>query len=240
MKNKSKQQPSDRPPGRANPRISINKLGEYLTANAPRRRKIITEQKYPPEVFITGIYNDAFDPIVNFFTRDDLDPEGLHRAIQHLSQKPTFNDHQTSTLQNNIRALQQLLKTVDDLPFEGLTFRAGKERADLLTIGRVSVSVRPELEIVAPQRRGGTKYGLLKLYLGKTHPLDDESGKLIATTVHQYAEQRFGGAASVDQRRCYVLDVFQRRLFVAPKGVIVCRQEIQAACEEIADRWASL
>lgn len=225
---------------RANPRISINKLGEYLTATPARRKSIIKDQKYPPEIFITGKYNDAFDPIIDFFVRDALNPEGLHRAVGALSSRPTRNDPEAADLKNNILALQRLIKTADTVPFAGLTFRAAKQQGALLTIGKVAVSIRPELEIVAPQRGGGTKYGLLKLYLGKTHPLNEESGQLIATTVHQFAETHFGSPENVDRKRCYVLDVFQGKLFIAPVSYTKRRSDIEAACEEIAARWPTL
>ena len=225
---------------RANPRISINKLGEYLTAKPARRKSIIKDQKYPPEVFITGKYNDAFESIVNFFTLGALQPEVLHRAISRLSVNPTANAPQAADLKNNILALQHLIKTAGTLPFTGLTFRAAKQQGALLTIGKVVVSVRPELEIIAPQRGGGTKYGLLKLYLGKTHPLNEESASLIATTVHQFAEKHFGTPENVDLKRCYVLDVFQGKLFTAPQSYTKRRSDIAAACEEIAARWPTL
>jgi hypothetical protein len=237
---KNKYPQSVPPQGRVSPRISINKLGEYLTATPARRRSIIKDQKYPPEIFVTGKYNDAFDHIIDFFVRDALDPEGLHRAVAVLSSRPTRSDPEAADLKNNILALQRLIKTADSLPFADLTFRAAKQQGALLTIGKVAVSIRPELEIVAPQRGGGTKYGLLKLYLGKTHPLNEDSGQLIATTVHQFAEQHFGSPDDVDRKRCYVLDVFQGKLFVAPASYTKRRSDIEAACEEIAARWPTL
>ena len=238
--NRTKHPQSDPPQGRVNPRISINKLGEYLVASPARRKSIIKDQKYPPEIFITGKYNDAFDSIIHFFVRDALNPEGLHRAVNALSSRPIRNKPEACALKNNIQALQRLIKTADSLPFGGLTFRAAKSQGALLTIGKVAVSVRPELEIVAPQRGGGTKYGLLKLYLGKTHPLNDDSGQLIATTVHQFAENHFGGPENVDRKRCCVLDVFQGKLFTAPASNTKRRSDIEAACEEIAARWPTL
>lgn len=236
---KHKQNQSGPTKVRANPRISINKLGEYLTATPARRKSIIKDQKYP-SVFITSKYDDATESIVRFFVRDALNPEGLHRAVSVLSSRPTRSDPEAADLKNNILALQRLIKTADTLPFAGLTFRAAKQQGALLTIGKVAVSIRPELEIVAPQRGGGTKYGLLKLYLGKTHPLNEESGQLIATTVHQFAETHFGSSENVDRKRCFVLDVFQGKLFIAPASYTKRRSDIEAACEEIAARWPTL
>lgn len=240
MNNQNKKTNSGSTKVRPNPRFSLNKLGEYLTATPARRKSIIKDQKYPPEIYITGKYNDAFDSIVNFFTLGELEPEVLHRAVSRLSAKPTANNPQAADLKNNILALQRLIQTAGTLPFTGVTFRAAKHQGALLNIGKVSISVRPELEIVAPQRGGGTKYGLLKLYLGKTHPLHEESGNLIATTVHQFAEKHFGSSENVDRKRCYVLDVFQGRLFMAPQSYTKRRSDIEAACEEIAARWPTL
>lgn len=53
--------------GRPSPRISATKLGEYLTATASRRRKIVEDQKYPPP-FQVARYTEAEKAIVEFLT----------------------------------------------------------------------------------------------------------------------------------------------------------------------------
>lgn len=52
---------------RERPRISVNKLGEYLTEpNPSRRRRILLDQKEPKD-FILPYYDPARDAILRFF-----------------------------------------------------------------------------------------------------------------------------------------------------------------------------
>ena len=225
---------------RANPRISINKLGEYLaTRSAARRRTILHDQKYP-RTEIVAPYNHAKSAIKRFLADPKHDAEALHRAISKIELEPALKPQQKTKKKNNVAAIMKVLSFWPQSELRPLTIRAARPNSNYLTIGEVPVSVSPELEIIAPQRGGGTKYGLLKLYLGKTHPLNEESGQLIATTVHQFAEKHFGSSENVDRKRCYVLDVFQGKLFAAPASYTKRRSDIEAACEEIAARWPTL
>ena len=45
------------------PRISVNKLGEYMTATPLRRRRIVLDQKRP-KTFIFARYREPQDAIV--------------------------------------------------------------------------------------------------------------------------------------------------------------------------------
>jgi hypothetical protein len=142
--------------------------------------------------------------------------------------------------QVNSQALDHLLKTAPSLPLNGITFRKAPQSTKPLLIVGVEVSIRPELELVVTKKGGAVHYGLLKLYLSKSHPLTDEAGNYVATLVHSYASHRFTGPKSVDRKHCFVFDVFQEKLFVAPVNHTRRRKDINAACEEIASRWPSL
>lgn len=61
---------------RAVPRISLNKLGEYMNASASRRKRIIAEQR-EPKTFIVARYTDAMDVICDYFQDDSRDDEIL-------------------------------------------------------------------------------------------------------------------------------------------------------------------
>jgi hypothetical protein len=224
---------------RSSPRISVNKLGEYITSSPIRRRTILRNQKYPSEIIITR-YNDCVDPIINFFADPVHDPGRLHRAIEEIRVQPALNDNQVTTRRVNIEALTRLLEAHELLTGNGLAFRRLPDQAPHLKIADVEVSVRPELEIVRTDRQGAIRYGLLKLYLKKSHPLEEDTAKYIATTLHQYAELNYGPAEAVDPPCCLVLDIFAKRTHSAPRNYRNRRGDIVAACEEIGSRWSTL
>ena len=225
---------------RLTPRVSINKLAEYLGSNKPlRRRAILMEQKFPAD-YITTRYKEALDLIVDFFVDADHDDEPIHQAIKRIQARPALNANQLTTRNVNIQVLKHLLKSKDKLPLANYVFRRASEQSALLRIGGVDISVRPELEIVATERGGTVSYGLLKLYLGKTYPLDETTAAYVATTVHQYGETHLVPPSSVCQKHCYVFDVFQERIYAAPKNFKQRRGDVEADCEEISAQWSSL
>jgi hypothetical protein len=114
------------------------------------------------------------------------------------------------------------------------------DRPSGFLVAGVDISVRPEFEIVVPHSGETIRYGYLKLYIGKTHPISEESGKYAATTVHHFAALRHEMEQAVDRKRCCLLDVFRERLHEAPKGFQLRRRQIEAACREIASQWRIL
>ncbi|MEI8234152.1 MAG: hypothetical protein WCH57_05645 [Verrucomicrobiota bacterium] len=225
---------------RTTPRVSINKLAEYLGSSKPlRRRTILMEQKFPQE-FVTARYKEAFDAIVDFFVDPNHDEDRIHRVIERIQARPAHNENQITTKKVNVQALKHFLKALPKLPLGSYTFRRASEKTALLNVAGVDISVRPELELVVNERGGGVSYGLLKLYVGKTYPLDDDIAAYVGTTVHQYGESHFPAPSNVSYKHCYVLDVFRERIYSAPKSFVKRRRDIEAACAEIEAQWANL
>jgi len=48
------------------PKVSANKLGEYMSASPSRRNEIVKNQKYPKGYVVTR-YNDARRAIIDYF-----------------------------------------------------------------------------------------------------------------------------------------------------------------------------
>lgn len=228
------------PPTRLRPRISVSKLGEYVgSRSAARRKTILVDQKYP-KPFKTAIYNECFDPLLGFFVDASHNLAAVQAAISVIRGRAVVSEADEMRRQVNSQALDHLLNTAPKLPLNGITFRKTADTAKPMLIAGVEVSIRPELELVVTIKGGEVRYGLLKLYLSKSHPLADDAGNYVATLVHSHANQRFTGPKSVDRKHCYVLDVFQEKLFVAPVNHTQRRKDIHAACEEIASRWSAL
>jgi hypothetical protein len=217
---------------RRDPRISINKLGEYLTATPSRRRKIIRDQRFPPP-FQVARYADAERAIVQY-VRSDGDDRVLVAALDQL----TGRQPNTPWERNQIDLCQEAIVAfleIDDLDVSSfeLIEPCGPPT---LTFANVSVSVLPNLDLASSKARRGA----LKLYFAKTHPLDDAAAEYICAVTHRHAEERNGGAGTADHRSVFVVDVFARRVFDCPKATTRRLRDVEAACEEIAAGWASL
>lgn len=222
---------SDRP----GPRISVNKLGEYMIAPPLRRRRIVADQKRPREFIVTR-YRDAVGAMVEFLVAGGSNDRIITRAIAELEAKPVSTDFQSQDRDLSIEALESFLDTADQLDLNGLTMRAGDSDAKPLLIGGVSVSVRPEIVVTGQNRNGGT-VGSIKLYLSKSFPLNETAGAYIGAGLTRFTDEYLAGSATADYRLCSVVDVFGQQVFTAPRAVQRRQNDIEAACEEIALLW---
>ena len=223
---------------RQDPRLSINKLGEYLTCSASRRRRILEDAKRPKD-FIAPRYNDFYAIAPQYLASNPLDDGIITAAIAEIQgrQPGTEWDEQNKTL--NVDLLGNLIDIPDLLPFEGLTMTALPTSQRDLEISGVTVSVRPEI-LITGTYRGRDVIGALKLYLPKTYPLDQETADYIATTVHQHLATHPPRNGDIDFRLCFVADIPSRAVFAAPRSFTRRRSDIEAACEEIEARWPTI
>lgn len=220
---------------RPGPRISVNKLGEYMIASPARRRRIVADQKRPREFIVTR-YRDAVGAMVEFLAAGGRDDRIITRAIAELEAKPVSTDFQSQDRDLSIEALESFLDTTDQLDLSGLTVRAGDSDAPALLISRVSVSVRPEI-VVTGQNRNGGAIGCVKLYLSKSFPLNETGATYIGAVLTRFTEEYLAADAMPDYRLCNVVDVFGQQVFTAPRAVQRRQADIEAACEEIALLW---
>jgi hypothetical protein len=224
---------------RETPRISVNKLGEYMTATPSRRRRIIEDQKRPRD-YIVPRYTEAQDVIVAYLTAGTHVNGSLLEAIERLGNSPAASEWDEQRRNLCAEAIQSFLDLVDDLDLDGLDLRAGNNGQSRLLIAGVEVSIRPELTIIRAGASRNPASGAFKLYFSKTNPLGEESGAYVGTMVHHFVDEYPMGCEPADHRLCRVIDVFARRVYAAPRSFIRRRSEIQAACMEIARAWPDL
>lgn len=222
---------------RTQPRISVNKLGEYISAAPARRRRIVIDQKRPRD-FIVPRYGAAVEKIVAYLSRRSSERD-LLQAIDDLEDNCAGTEWQAQTNQLCAEAIGCFLDCVDLLELDGISLKVPSDAQAYLKIGGITVSVRPELAMEGRLSRGAKSRGFLKLYFSKTYPLDEQSGTAVATVLRQYAEEVIS-AAEVDNRLCVVVDVFAGKLFAAPKAYKRRMRDIEAACEEISRAWPML
>ncbi len=225
------------PAPRLNPRLSANKLGEYLTAKPLRQLSILKSQKFP-EDFMGPRYQEATNAIVDFLLDPNRNMRPVRRLITELRSRPGATDQETARYVNNAEALEAFLAAYPELPLSALVCRRLSVPAETLLIRGVEVSVRPELEILT-QTRSGQKIGSFKLHFPKSHELTPAAGDYIATLIQQHAELTHG-KVHVSGDHCMVLDVMRGNLFTAPKSFIQRRKDLAAACQMISGIWPTL
>lgn len=224
---------------RMSPRISTNKLAEYMRATPSRRRKIIEQQKNPPTYMVTW-YADAQSAITKFILGGCADESILKNEINRLNGLTTQNETEETRNKTNVDALAAFLNWYEQLDLKGYELTAGPNSQPKLVCSGVEVSVRPEVFIRGTETRNGEFVGCIKLYFSKDSKLDDESGSYVGALLHQYSCRHLASGRKVKQKACITIDVFGQQAFVAPKAIVKRSADIDAACKEIEVIWPTL
>lgn len=223
---------------RQTPRFSINKLVDYLTANAAKRRRIIEAQKRPV-TFRLNWYESAQNTICNFLLDQDRDESIISSEIEKLYSAIPENDQDESKNITNAEALESFLEAYEKIDFNGLVLQRESNQCPKLRCGATDISVRPEI-IAAGNYRNLPIVGGLKLYFSKDNRLDDNSSKYITAVLFKYLEDHRSSKGSPNRSFTLVMDVFGGVVYNAPISRSRRFKDIDAACEEIALWWPTL
>lgn len=219
------------------PRISLNKLGEYMTAPTPSRRKRIVSDQQAPQPFIAARYRDAREAIVDFVVSGMSDRAGLLSVATRLRQSREGSEFAINDRIASADAIESFIEAVGDIDLRDcIAVSVPSTASQGMTISGVYVSVRPDIYL--RNWVTGEIEGALKLHFPKSSPLTSAGAEYVATAMRVYMELEKGNS-HVDHQKCYVVDVPTSSVTVAPKAHVRKMKDIEAACEEIAIRWIS-
>lgn len=223
---------------RIEPRISSNKLGQYITSKPRRQHTILYEQKFPSD-YITAYYKDAQESISLFVAKGMEDASVLDKRIRLLEQKKPETVWQGRQIVSNIDAIEAFMNIADQVQLFDFTPEIGDFRAQKLNVNGVSVSIRPEI-ILSGKKRGMPAVGGIKLHFIKSHPLDEESAGYVSAITQMYLGTHMAERGKVDGRLCSVIDLSAGRVFAGVTSLKVRQKEIEAACEQIRHLWPTI
>lgn len=216
------------------PRISLNKLGEYLQATPTRRKSIVRDQKKPPGAGIVTRYGPVTVALREYFKIGDKDL--LTDTIGKLMTDQSGSDWQREDRQLSARALERVVEMLDQVDLTGAKVVPFPSKAEsALLVGGVKVSVRPDFLVVLGDDPN-VAIGALKLSHNKQNALDKLGCEYIAIMLARFVAQTFPNAR-VNLKRCLSLATPLKVVATAPKSYKAKSEAIDAACEEIAGRW---
>lgn len=222
------------------PRISVNKLGEYLVQpDSARRRKIVYDQKHPSK-HVVPQYQGAKDAITEALTKDGLSPVNFLGHATRLASDSSGTPKAVSNRQNDAAAIEAFVSLLPELPI-GATFSMGPTQPPHLSVQQVSVSVRPEI-LIYMERAGVPAVGAIKLHFPKAEEraLGAKGSEFVAVMLHQWLTLHGPKNRRIVPQLCLSIDVFRKTVHCAPTAQQRRMERIEAACEEIAARWPQL
>lgn len=216
-------------------RISLNKLGEYMTARGGRRRRIILDQQLP-QTYLTSRYAKARSAICSYLK--DGDAEALIATQQALSSSREGTEHQIEVRMNCAEAIDAFARLDRHLGLGNeAEFYSAPSKPHHLEIGGVDISVAPDV-LVRVTRRGREQWGAVKLYFAKgaDYQLQEDGARFVATLLHEWCSGTRDGESARPSFSLSV-DVFRGRVVAAPTARTRRLEDIEASCEEIARAW---
>ncbi len=227
---------------RKQPRISVNKLGEYLVATPARRKRIIHDAKFP-STFMVARYKVAENAIADWICTGGTDELLLAQAMAVLRSGEPASSFARSRRDCCVSAIANAaqLRRALQLPTGHVTY-VRTNSAVSLPLGELSVSIRPEILIYTcpgeTNQGGGRRLGGIKLYFSKQHPFSRQSADYITTLLYQGLLIRSAkDLLLLDHNQIKLVDIFAGEVFTLPKAHKQRLREVTAACEEISERW---
>lgn len=225
-------------PEEKTPKISANKLGEYMVATPARRKGIIKDQKRPSPA-ISARYRHAEAPLVEFLSTGNID--ALHSAAGKLRATGGGSVWAQGDREATADALEALGRLAPKLLLPELTYKQPTSRSQKLMIGGLPVSVQPDM-LVFSEAKGKRQVGALKFHYIKNEEssLTSKGAQYVATLLHQWL-LTFGPAGFVPTPALSKsVDVFRGNIEAAPASQSRRLSDLEAACEEITVRWPTL
>lgn len=227
-------------PAQRSPRISANKLGEYLASISPiRRLRILEEQKFPTP-YIVSRYTEAQRAIAQYLADNTRDENILYRAQQLIGRANPRSEFDKSRRTSCIEAIDNFRAMCGRLDFGDMTPVLAGEQAPKLNIEDVNISVRPEVLLIGQNTNGTKNVGAIKFYFSKSKRLTIDAGQYITTLIPWYLEEHFSELGTPDRRYCWLLEIPNKTKHIAPINYKNLRRSIRFGCQEISGRWENI
>ncbi|MES4993876.1 hypothetical protein ABVB70_26650 [Agrobacterium radiobacter] len=225
-----------------NPSISVNKLAEYIVCKAARKRKILSDRKYPDPEFNPGIFHrEAAEAISLYLAEGAVDPSPLTKQQAHLNQIKTDKVGTARRISANVDALERFSEMLDNIDMDGLEPKLGPHNPPKLTFHNVDISVRPEIIIRGTGPKGKKYVGGWKLHFSKTHPHTKESADYVSAVLQEFCKLHVAADDEiVHPLYCKVIDVASGTVFDGVKSTTALMKDVAAECQNMKGIWDTI
>lgn len=213
------------------PRISVNKLAEFITAKAPRQRQILRDQKYPQD-YKGMYYREASDAVSQCIASNLENTAVIQRTIALLEQQSPEKIGTQRRIASNVDALETFETMLDDINLLEATPNLGQHSQPRLKIHNVDVSVRPEIILTGEGKKKTPLIGALKLHFSRNFALDEDAGGFVSAILQEYSKTYLIGNAEPYGPYCMVIDIGSKHVWPGVKSTANRMKEIAANCRK--------
>lgn len=221
------------------PRISVNKLCEFMTAKAARQRQILRDQKYPTD--FKGVYYKEATEAISVAVASNLENlKPVEDSIKILGQMTPDKIGTQRRIAANLDALETFLLMLDAIDLRGIETRLGDQSPPRLMIHGVEISVRPEVVLTATGKSNAPLVGALKLHLPRTFHLNEDSAGYVSAILQEWCKTHLADEGAVNGSMCPVIDVGSMAVYPGVKATTARMKDVDAICQNITALWPTI
>jgi hypothetical protein len=222
------------------PRISVNKLAEFMEAKGARQRQILRDQKYPTDY--KGMYHkEAAEAIALSIASNLEDLSPIDRAVALLEQARPQKIGTQRRVAANLDALETFRLMLDevDQKIKEIKLVLGEQSPPRLQIHAVDISVRPEI-ILRSGGKSGSLCGALKLHFPRTFPLSEAAAGNVSAVLQEWCKTNMHDEGRVSGPLCFVIDIGSQRVYPGAKATTARMKDVEANCQNISALWPTI
>lgn len=220
------------------PRISVNKLAEYMGAKGGRQRQILRDQKFPTD-YKGMYYREAAEAISKCIVSNLEDTACLDKALAVLGQMSPEKIGTQRRINCNMDAIETFQSMLDLVDLQSATPTYGEHAPEKLQIQNVEISVRPEIILKGKGKSGKTLVGCLKLHFPRTHPLEDDGAGYVSALLQEYCKTHLHDDEAYGPY-CFVIDVGAKTVHPGVKATSLRMKDVVNDCRNIAALWPTI
>lgn len=225
--------------GIPDPKISINKLAEYIVSKGKRQRQILSDQKFPSE-YKGMYYREAAESIAMCLSSNLEDLSSLERQKRILEQITADKIGTQRRIASNIDAIETFETMLDSIDLMGAELELGAHQAEPMMYSGVRVSVRPEIVLRGTGKGGRKLLGAAKLHFPRTFSLTEESAGYVSSVLQEYCKARLIDDEEVYGPYCFVIDVGSGTIYPGVKSTVARLNDVTSECRNIAGLWGTI
>lgn len=221
------------------PRISVNKLAEYIVSKGNRQRQILRDQKFPQDY--KGMYYKEAGEAISLCIASNLeDQSSLERALLILNQRTPEKIGTARRISANIDAIETFMSMLDQVDLMGAKAILGNNSAPKISRFGVDISIRPEIVLYGKGKSGKSLAGALKLHFPRTFPLNEESAGYVSALSQEYCRTHLSADHEAFGPYCCVIDVGSKAVYPGVKATAMRMRDIDSECRNIAAIWPTI
>lgn len=220
------------------PQMTVEALARYVTTTNPSSRRVILRQeKYYDSVTQPPYYREIRRSLLRHVSDPDREDTALLDAANRILVPQNAKDYERERLSNNVLGLKKLHACRDQFILTDVLYDK-PHTSGHSTLAGVKVISSP-VAAVEGRWRNLAHTGCLKLYLGKSKPLDPEQAAYIGAALIRFLE------VSILTDRPHhkfvtIVDVFRSRTYSAPSATTRRIATLEDACRDIAGIWGTI